>query len=207
VKRFAVVPVLAVGLVLTFARSARADVPQAPTAIPSAADAPDPETPGTRVLVPERHWYGWQILAADAVAGATAVVAVKTRLPPLYLLAALIYVGSGPASHRQNDHHAAVVPSLVARLIAPVVGIAGVVLVETSICPPVTDGGFFYSTCQQRGAVVALAIPLVLTSLVDVAFSWTPPRDAPNKSDLAWAPTLAPTETGNGATLGVFGRF
>jgi hypothetical protein len=198
------VKILVLSLALVASRSGQADVPSAPA--PASADAFDPEAPGTRVAGSERHWYGWQILASDAVAGATTLIAVKTRLPPLYLLAALIYVGGGPAIHRQNDHHAAVVPSVVARLIAPVVGIAGVVLVETSLCPPVNDGGFFYSTCQQRGAVAALAIPLVVTSLVDVAFSWTPPRDAPNKSDFAWAPTLAPTR-GAGATLGFVGRF
>jgi hypothetical protein len=205
VKRLAVVSVLA--LVLTFARSARADVPPVPPPAPTPADALDPETPRTVSATPERRWYGWQILATDAVAGAIAFGAVKTRLPPLYLLGALIYVGGGPAIHRQHDHHAAVVPSLVARLIAPVVGIVGIIVVETRVCSPVTDGGFFYSTCQQRGAVAALAAPLLVTSLVDAAFSWTPARDAPtaNGPDVAWA--LSPASNGAGATLGVVGRF
>jgi hypothetical protein len=197
---------LAVMLVFLFSPTARADVPGAPA--PTPADAFVPDSSAAPSAAPERHWYGWQILLTDTAASLTWLGAAKSGLQPLYVLGAMIYVGGGPAIHFQHKHQDVVVPSLVARLAAPVVGVLGVIVVETSVCSPVTDGGFFYSSCQRKGAVAALLTPMLLTSIVDIAFARTPARDVPSAktSDFAWAPTLAPT-SGAGATLGFVGRF
>jgi hypothetical protein len=206
VKRLAgIVALVVVGVVAPVVfRSARADVPAVPPPLEDSAESmpPAPSPPA-----PERRWYGWQILAADVAASLAWVGAAKSGSPPLVVLGELIYVGGGPAIHAQHSHRAAVVPSLIARLVAPVVGVMEVVLVETVICSPGPDGGYFYSSCQREGAVAALLAPMLVTSIVDIAFAWTPVRDAPPANDLAWLPTLSPTTAGKGAALGIVGRF
>jgi hypothetical protein len=203
--------VFAVVLVLLASRAVRADVPPAPAPPPApgfdpTTPAAPPATPAAPPTASARRWYGWQILATDAATAAVWVGAARTGLAPLFVLGAVTYIASGPLIHDANDHDAVVIPSLVARVAAPLVGIAAAAFLELSVCPSPPDGGYFYTSCQRQGGLIALAAPMLVTSLVDIAFSWTPARDTSKTSDVAWTPTLTPT-SGAGAALGFAGKF
>jgi hypothetical protein len=169
---------------------------------------PAPPAPGE----PEREWYGWQVLASDALVAASWIGAAKGGGAAVFLLGEVTYVLGAPILHVVNNHNSAVVPSLLARLAAPVGGAALLYYINTSVCDQPTDGGFIYTDCQKVGAFVGL-LPMLVTTIVDAAYSWRPRPAAPpatakeNTTAFAWAPTVAPANAGAGATLGLVGRF
>lgn len=77
------------------------------------------------VPAPERRWYGWQILFADAMAIAGAFVLSEEALLSGYLV-------SGPAVHTLHGRPAMGAVSLGLRLVLPVVG--GLIGYSTASC-------------------------------------------------------------------------
>jgi hypothetical protein len=173
----------------------------------------DPEAPAPHEA-PQR-WYGWQILAADAVTAGIWVGAVRShdRSTPLVALGAVPWLLAPPLIHVLHERRSAAGRSLLTRLAAPMIGALGVLFVETQVCGDVVDGGYFYSDCQRQGALAALAVPMLAASIYDIVTAWTArpmaqPDDAwPRRPppSVAWSPTVAPSQ--NGASVGFVGTF
>lgn len=151
-------------------------------------------------------WYGWQILAADGTATATAIGAgVALKLPPFVAIGALGYLIAPPLIHLFNKNRGAVAWSAGLRTGLPAVGaMLGTII---GIGEKGSGEGAWLSS-TEKGLLIGLGAGLGTASLIDMAFLANRDKDAPKtdaKAVVHWQPKVAVTS--RGAEFGVWGRF
>jgi hypothetical protein len=163
--------------VALFARSSAALADQPPTS-PPPATVPA-LAPSTRTAW---HWYGWQVLVADAsLAGLAALGEVKPLQGEagvgLAGIGAVGYVVDGLVIHAAHREYLAAGASVGVRLVFPLLG--AVIGAETASCgPPPPPSEYDYyppDPCWASldGAVFGFAGGMLMASIVDAAiFSW-----------------------------------
>jgi hypothetical protein len=184
----------------------------------------DPETPrapnagqasssSVSQAAEESRWYGWQLLASDAVAAGLWALALHENTssglsPALYLTGWGTYALGAATIHFANERRDLAVGRGLLRAAAPPLGFVfglGIALSEScgGLSSDGTSDGCWY------GAWAALLAPILATSIYDIATARAPaPADAwPRRPppSVAWTPTLA--QSPSGATVGFVGRF
>jgi hypothetical protein len=167
---------------------------------------------------PKKEWYGWQILAVDALGWAMLIAAAQTESLDgsgddgvsgyLALGGVVTLIAGGPIIHVQNDNGHGAALSLTGRLLLPVLGAAaGVVLFTLSGdgCDYDCDGPDF----RALGGIIIGGFIGVATS---EALDWTvlsSPRRSPTGTGPATGPYRGPMfmYVPSGAGVGFGGTF
>jgi hypothetical protein len=142
----------------------------------------------------EAHWYGWQVMLADA---ATIGVTIASQNP--YVFAGSYLIGA-PVVHAVHERGGASVASLGLRVALPVVG--GMLGSAAARCGhPNGDADF----CGFGEVIVGFGAGLLLASAIDAAaLSWETVPKKP-ESKLSLTPSFTPTKTG--PLFGLSGTF
>jgi hypothetical protein len=170
------------------ASPARATV-VAPIATPDAAPAPDTE----------EHWYGWQVLAADAagILGTAACVSFSNAdacIVPYFIAA--------PTVHLTHGRPMSALASVGARLAFPIAG--AIVGVQVANCSAQSDQ--FLCGLSEMGA--GILIGTVVATVFDMAVLSTETRERPAATPSRLS-LLSPSVSAgpNGTSFGLRGSF
>jgi len=177
---------------------------------PPISPAEQPPSSTIRTSATPSSWYGYQTLAADGLAIALAVLAERKNSAPMLMAGVGLYFVGAPTIHGLHRRPGAVSGSLGLRIAMPL--IVSALASATADCRVrvVND-----ETCDFGEKIVGGAIGLGLAMILDSALlSWAPaPATALASAETrtptppAWAISLAPVLTRQGAGLALGGIF
>jgi hypothetical protein len=186
--------------------------PTAPRPTPAAA-RPSPghaaAAPGAivpaRLEPPARTWFGWQVLAADAAAGALLLGAAAGGNEELFLAAFAPLAIAGPMVHAAHGDGRGSLASLGLGLGSAVLGgVAG----AAARCAGGACEGEMGALELVSGALVGALIGRGAASIVDAAFLSFEDEDEDEDDEADGVDVFAGVgPTAGGATLGLGGRF
>jgi hypothetical protein len=158
---------------------------------------------------PERKWYGWQTLAADAASVGVLVAGSATEIVPLAFVGFGGYLAGPPLIHRAHKHSGRATASLLLRIGLPLAGAAvGAAVADCS------EDAFL---CPLGEMVIGYGIGAAAAVLVDASMAWdtaatahiappSPPPSSNRRTSISFTSAgIAPTS--NGARLVVGGTF
>jgi hypothetical protein len=163
----------------------------APFTAPHVALAQSPPSPATPAPKTQARWYGWQILASDAVFASLSIVTVATsqggNVDAEVGLVGLGYLLDGPIIHAIHRRYVASALSVGARLALPLIG-AGIGAAAARCPPDIPSAQDDYYPPDPCWAPLAFAATgfltgMIVASIVDsAAFSW---EQVPGTADTA----------------------
>jgi hypothetical protein len=124
----------------------------------------DDSLPGPQPPVESRTWYGWQILAPDALAiGVLSIdVASRSQGPSnaVGLPCLTVFIAAGPIAHAYHGRWGGVAASAAFRILLPLLG--------------TFSGGSQQGDWSNNGAAKGMIAGMAVASLLDVALAWQP---------------------------------
>lgn len=155
----------------------------------------DESLPGPQPPVEPPTWYGWQMLAPDALAiGVLSIdVASRSRGPSnaVGLPCLTVFVAAGPIVHAYHGRWGGAAASAAFRILLPLLG--------------TFSGGAQQGDWSNSGAARGMIAGMAVASLLDVALAWQPlfqDHDRPAARRAAVIPVFTSNPLGSAVGLG-----